>query len=118
MTLLLLPALFLGLRGKAIGPYGLFASLVMILAVLAGTPLQLAWLGAYLLWESLLVCLYIPLRQKKGPVPWHYALALFLQSAIPLLLIEMERSHHSFPLFLPGAFLSHLPGGPDHHRDL
>ena len=42
MTLLLLPALFLGLRGKAIGPYGLFASLVMILAVLAGTPLQLA----------------------------------------------------------------------------
>ncbi len=38
----------------------------MILAVLAGTPLQLAWLGAYLLWESLLVCLYIPLRQKKG----------------------------------------------------
>lgn len=87
MTLLLLPALFLGLRGKAIGPYGLFASLVMILAVLAGTPLQLAWLGAYLLWESLLVYLYIPLRQKKGPVPWHYALALFL-SLIPLLLMK------------------------------
>ena len=77
MTLLLLPALFLGLRGKAIGPYGLFASLVMILAVLAGTPLQLAWLGAYLLWESLL-CVSISLCGKRrglcpGITPWLFS---------------------------------------------
>ena len=71
MALVLLPAVVLGLRGKPLGPYGLLASLVLLLAALAQDVRQLCWLLGYLLLEVALVQLYLRLRSRVGRVGWH-----------------------------------------------
>ena len=71
MALVLLPAVVLGLRGKPLGPYGLLASLVLLLAALAQDVRQLCWLLGSLLLEVALVQLYLRLRSRFGRVGWH-----------------------------------------------
>lgn len=89
MALVLLPAVVLGLRGKPLGPYGLLASLVLLLAALAQDVRQLCWLLGYLLLEVALVQLYLRLRSRFGRVGWHYALCLAL-SVLPVFLAKLS----------------------------
>lgn len=89
MAVVLVPAVVLGLRGKRLGPYGLIASLVLILLVLSTNLRQLCWLAGYILLEVTLVRLYLHLRTTKGRVGWQYALFLIL-SLLPVALAKVS----------------------------
>lgn len=88
-AVVLIPAIVLGLRGKRLGPYGLVASLILILLVLSRNPRQLCWLTGYILLEVALVRLYLHLRTTKGRVGWQYALFLSL-SLLPVALAKIS----------------------------
>ncbi len=87
LAVVLIPAVVLGLLGKSLRGYGLFATIALLLAVSDTWEAKLTLL-AYWALEALLCCGYARLH-KRYPQGWLFRLVLLLSLA-PLLLVKLS----------------------------
>ena len=89
LSVLLLPAIILGVLGKSLRWYRVVISAIFIYAVYKDTPKQLLYLVFYVLIATYLVKIYAFLRQKYGRNKYIYGHAVFF-ALLPLLVYKLS----------------------------
>ena len=96
LAALALPAVVLGLTGRNLKYYGLFATVAMLGITLAGSLKQLALLGAFLVGETVLMKLHLWFITTHGNKnAWERRAAVVL-ALLPLILVKVTGLFH-FP---------------------
>ncbi|WP_297634835.1 D-alanyl-lipoteichoic acid biosynthesis protein DltB [uncultured Clostridium sp.] len=85
LFLVTIPAFILGAMGKRIKVYGMVATIFMIFVIL-GTGLHLLYFAVFIIWEVLIVFIYLEIRRRTDSII-KYRICLFL-SLIPMLIFE------------------------------
>ena len=94
LGLVLLPAVVLGLMGRSLRGYGLFASLVMLTIVFAENG-QLLSLIAFAAWQLLLMMVVSRFSQRRKVARW----LPVLLAVLPLALVKIGEVYEPFGLF-------------------
>lgn len=89
LLILLIPGFFLGLFGKKRSWYVLAVSVIFDFLAIGRDVRQIVFFLIYLLWETLLVLVYMRIREKNGRQGKPYAAALLLSIA-PLVLNKIS----------------------------
>lgn len=94
LGLVLLPAVVLGLMGRSLRGYGLFASLVMLTIIFAENG-QLLSLIAFAAWQLLLMMVVSRFSQRRKVARW----LPVLLAVLPLALVKIGEVYEPFGLF-------------------
>lgn len=105
LILLLIPAIFLGLKEKSIKGYGIFANLLMLVLLFGNSVIQSACLILFYIGELILVKGYVLLRPKFAS-RWFLRL-MILFSLLPLILVKTSHFVIATPIgFLGVSYLT------------
>ena len=88
LTVLSIPAIYLGCREKSLKWYGLFVTLVFIWLAMGSNLTALCNLAAFTIIEYAVVHTYLTIRTRKGRVTWQYRIFLLLSIA-PLTIYKL-----------------------------
>lgn len=89
LAILSLPAICLGLMGKKIKGYGILATLFFVIAALYDKPKQLLYIVSFLIFEYIIVNLFLKLTRIKEQSESVYFVFLIL-SILPLLIYKFS----------------------------
>ncbi|MCC2717618.1 D-alanyl-lipoteichoic acid biosynthesis protein DltB [Finegoldia magna] len=89
LAILSIPAICLGLMGKKIKGYGILATLFFVIAALYDKPKQLLYIGSFLIFEYIVVNLFLKLTRIKEQSESVYFVFLIL-SILPLLIYKFS----------------------------
>lgn len=89
LAILSIPAICLGLMGKKIKGYGILATLFFVIATLYDKPKQLLYIGSFLIFEYIVVNLFLKLTRIKEQSESVYFVFLIL-SILPLLIYKFS----------------------------
>lgn len=105
LTVLLIPAIILGIKEKSLRWYRVVLSLFFIWAIYKETPKQLLFLIAYVAGATIVVALYLMLRNKYGRNKYIYGAAVLL-ALLPLVIYKFsEVSGHTIFGFLGISYI-------------
>ncbi len=105
--LLTIPAIALGLAGRRIRGYGMVATVVMAVLLMVDHPVQLAWLGGFLVWEFGLILGWLRYRTTHATVHRYLGRAAALAATAPLFAVKLANLFPTLSLgFLGVSYLS------------
>lgn len=89
LAILSIPAICLGLMGKKIKGYGILATLFFVIATLYDKPKQLLYIASFLIFEYIIIKLFLKLTRIKEQSESVYFVFLIL-SILPLLIYKFS----------------------------